>query len=194
MQALEDAELLDLLQLPEDHTEFKRAVRILFDTYKDRIIALIRNIHPLQEADLNDILNQSFSAFLHNVRSGKFKGESSIYTYLGGIAKIMLHSFKREKEKEKLLLQRVIARAREDVAFSPESIYLRKELQIQVQKLLQQLGEPCFTVLRLWSKNYKFEEIAERTGLKSPDVARVTKLRCIKKLGKLIKEHPELLN
>ena len=51
-----------------------------------------------------------------------------------------------------------------------------------IKQLLGQLGEPCKSLLLDYGEGYNSEELAEKYGYKSSDVARVRVSKCKKRL------------
>lgn len=144
-----------------------------------------------QEA-AKDIMQEAMIALFENVRSGRFKGESKLSTYLYGIARrLWLNRLKRAKlEHEKLDKLQVQVRA-EDI---PNRRIDAGNLAV-IQKLLNQLGVACRTVLidSIYF-GYDMTAIARKMSFSNEQVARNKKHRCLKKLKQLIQEKPELLH
>ena len=144
-----------------------------------------------QEA-AKDIMQEAMIALFENVRSGRFKGESKLSTYLYGIARrLWLNRLKRARlEHEKL--DKLPA---EINAEAIPSRLLDKSSLTAIRKLLNQLGEACQTVLidSIYF-GYDMTAIARKMSFSNEQVARNKKHRCLKKLKQLIQEKPELLH
>lgn len=76
----------------------RRAEEELFVRYRPRILRAVR--YSLGREDCEDLANEISMAALHNLRQGKFTGESLLGTYIYGITKNMIASYLRGKKPE----------------------------------------------------------------------------------------------
>lgn len=144
------------------------------------------------EADAQDVMQEAMLAFFENVRSGAFRGESKVGTYLYSIARFnwLNQRKKRERRREKEQL----------AAPDPGSMVTRLSLdsgngRSQMTGLFARLGTDCQRVL-LDSIYYGqgMKQIAKKMGYENEQVARNKKYTCLKKLKTLIQERPQLLD
>ncbi|MEM9260812.1 MAG: sigma-70 family RNA polymerase sigma factor [Bacteroidota bacterium] len=144
------------------------------------------------DADAQDVMQEAMLAFFENVRSGAFRGESKVATYLYAIARFnwLNQRKKRERRREKEQL----------AAPLPGSKVTRLSLEsglglARMTELFARLGENCQRVL-LDSIYYgsDMQKIAKNMGYENEQVARNKKYTCLKKLKTLIREHPHLLD
>ena len=132
-------------------------------------------------ADAADVYQQSFTIFYFNVRDGKFTGmKSSIRTYIFAIGKNLLNKLAQEKP-----LSEPIDDVKEsDLPFG--TIFDRYEAthrQEMVGAILEDLGEPCKTILtKYYFENFSMESIASWFGYKTAAVAKKKKCECLAKI------------
>lgn len=191
----QEAKLLDRLKLQEDSLEFRKACNLLYANYKERIAGLVRKKHSLEEDDITRITHQTLASFLQNVRSGQYREEAEIFHYMASIADHIVYSFFRLKKRDKLHIESLLLQPPHNVHIeTPEYIYLQKERVDQINDMLEKLGERCRELLRLWMNGDAFSDIAIHMGFKTEGVARVMKLKCLRKLEDLLPAYPDLQN
>ncbi len=141
--------------------------------------------------DVSDVMIESFIIFERNLRYNKFKGESSLTTYYYSIAK-MYWLNKAKKQNLKIVKESSEMFNLKDIQ-NPELIFIDNESKKNLDKILSLLTEKCKGVLKYWSQDYTFSEIAKKLNLGSEGSVRKQKFYCLKKLAMHIKEHPELI-
>lgn len=147
---------------------------------------IFQRCESMEEAE--DALYEAIAAFIMNVRKGSFKGDSAISSYLISISRnIWYKKYKRmqlHKNWEEGEIQNQPNRYEENVLTND----LKKGLDI----LLGTLKEKCRNVLRLWAMSYSMDEITEKLGISSSQVAMNKKNLCLKELRNTIAEKPQL--
>lgn len=144
------------------------------------------------EADAQDVMQEAMLAFFENVRSGAFRSESKVATYLYAIARLIWL-----KKRKKTAWRREKEQA---ITPDPGSLVTRISLESgndlsRMTALFARLGSDCRRVL-LDSIYYGngMRKIAEKMGYENEQVARNKKYTCLKKLKILIRESPQLLD
>ncbi len=177
-----DAELISNLVTDEETTASLKYL------YRENFTFLSRYIinNSGSEQDAEDIFQEVMVAFIHLLKAGKFRGESSIKTFLFSLNKnIWLNELKRrgraaarEEKYEKKL-------NREEI-----TVDLNMELQQTKQQLMQTidaLGENCKKILLLfYFENRSMKEIVEELPYENEQVVRNKKSKCLKKLESLV--------
>ncbi len=136
--------------------------------------------------DAEDIFQEVIVAFINLVKGNKFRGESSVKTFLFSLNKNMwLNELKRRNR----------AMTREE---KYERISLKEEATIDVKMELQQtkgelmkaiheLGENCKKILLLYYfENRSMKEIVTALPYENEQVVRNKKSKCLKKLEGLV--------
>lgn len=154
---------------------------------KERIIRVLIKM-GMDEEEANDIFHDGIITLDHSICAGKFRGESSIDTYLYSICKFLCLNQWRKKRKMLYIEDiTIIPGALENI--SSNSLlddFIRAEEKTIIDKLLHEVGEICQKVLKLWQLNYSMEEISSIIGLSSPQMAKKKRFMCHKKLMLLI--------
>lgn len=156
----------------------------LYQTYREEFIHWTRWKFNCKEADSIDVFQETMIAFYENVVNDKItEFRSSVKTYLFAIGRnILLKRFRDEKgQTEELeVLTNVASKLQID-----DSINLN-ERQKAITELLQELGEPCKTLLQLfYYQRFSTKSIAKTMDYKNESVVKNQKVRCIKRLRKI---------
>ncbi len=143
-------------------------------------------------SDAEDIFQEVVLSFIEVVKKGRFRGESSISTFVYALIR---HSWLNELKKRsstRLREQRYEkGKVREDPDVS-QIISGREERQL-LMKLVEELGERCKTVLlAYYYENLPVKDILLRTDFDNEQVVRNKKYKCLKQLTELIKVQPGL--
>lgn len=144
-----------------------------------------------------DIFQEGLTRTILNIREGKFRRESSLYTYLNSTCRnICLKELAKHRHTE----------ITKDVEEEEENDNL--EMVGALAKMVNKLDKNCQTIIDLRfnltaqnqmenpeeaRKSLPFEEIAEKTGLSTAN-ARQRFKRCLDKLRELVMQNPELNN
>jgi RNA polymerase sigma-70 factor (ECF subfamily) len=165
-------------------TEIYRAYR------NDFIYWAVRN-YGITEEIARDVYQMAVVIFYENIRSGKLTQlQSSAKTYLFGIGK--------NKVMEELASQRKAQKLQENFRYEPlpaDSNEEKEELFKILEVALNELGEPCRTVLDLYYyKNYGIDQIAEALNYKGNDSAKTQKYKCLTRLKKIFARQKEVKN
>ncbi len=152
--------------------------------YREEVLRMVLAKQGSVE-DAEDVFQDGIAHLIMNVRKGKFRGESSLKTYLTVICKnLWFYKFNRRVKLQSIKTELPTNELDEE---SPEQLLLFKEKTERVKQLLAQLGSPCQEILTLWSLHYSMKEIAVRTGYKNEGTMRKKKHQCMQKLIKLVK-------
>jgi RNA polymerase sigma factor (sigma-70 family) len=136
--------------------------------------------------DAEDVFQDTLILFDRQIREGNFKGDSTWTTYFVGIAKWRWVSVKRKFGRDTELkiehftvqVESVEARAIEDE---------KREL---IDNILTKIGERCKTLLKLYKLSFSMEEIAQKMGLSSSEMAKKNAYECRKKFKDFVVENP----
>ena len=167
----------------------ERALQDLYVANRAGILAFIKK-NQGEEAEAKDVLQDAIVACYDNIKTGKFKGQSTIRSYLYSIARfIWLNRLKRKQREIQLLEQESIVDIQEDHL----SVLLEGEKEQQVRELFAKLGSQCSDLLiDAIYYNYSMKEIAERMTYENEQVVRNKKYKCLKRLKELLEQQPQL--
>lgn len=141
-----------------------------------------------REQEFEDIFQDSIAHLIMNVRRGKFKGDSTISTYLISICKNLWLNKSRKEVRHREILS-ALSTEESTSPKTPEDIMLFQERTELFNTLIEQTGEACRKVLSLWSLSYSMDEIAKQTGYKNAAIVRKKKHNCLQRLIELVRKH-----
>lgn len=170
------------------------AIRLIYKTQYTSIKKMVYSFrNTMLEPD--DIFQEGLTRTILNIRACKFRGESSLATYLNSVCrniclKILAH------HNPILLEENLIIEETDD-----DNYY---DLLTFINKIKNQLGNSCREIIDLRfrqseevretgdtnNKLYDFDEIAEKLCISS-DNARQRFKRCLDQLRELVFAHPE---
>ena len=148
-----------------------------------------QNKGNLQDAE--DIFQDAVIVFDRSIRSNKYRGTSSLKAYFFSICKLSWMNRLRKNKKIHLVADH--SKFDRNDTDSPESLFVNDERKQMLTAIVDQLGEKCAKIIKLWQLSYSMEEIAKKTGASSALIARKSKYRCMKSLLKLIDNRSDLI-
>lgn len=152
-----------------------RHVARIYELYRGEFIGYARRCFSLDRAAAEEIYQASFIALYENIRRGKLTGLSvSLKTYLFRIARNKILNARRDAGGKNEQLPEAFA---DNVS---DEWTTRQEI---VYRTVQQMQEPCSTVLTLfyWERK-SMQEIARAMNYAGAQVAKNRKLACMRKL------------
>ncbi len=183
-----DAELLESLRTGKN---VDQAIRNLYKYHFDSLGWYVMNNNGSRQ-DAEDIFQDVVVTFIDLVQKNKFRGESSVKTFLFSLNRYAwLNELKRRgralAREEKF--ERMQDRTTEDVS----SVMAGRESSAGILQLVEQLGETCKKILLLfYYEEYSMKQILEHMHYENEQVVRNKKYKCIKQLEQMIEQNPTL--
>jgi RNA polymerase sigma factor (sigma-70 family) len=167
-------------------------VRHLYDQYFESVIAQICQNGGTRE-DGADIFQEAVLVLIEKVKSGQFRGDSSLKTFLSAIARnLWLHELRTRFRRNK---RENVYMTGEDKSDEIKELYADSQASDQLLKMLDQVGNPCKQILTgFYFEEKSMKELLSEFNYENEQVLRNRKSRCMKKLKELIKANPGLLN
>jgi len=183
-----DQELLELLKSGDG---IDAAVRYLYRSHFDFLGIYVQQ-HSGSVQDAEDVFQEVVVAFIDLVHHNKFRGESSIKTFLFALNRnIWLNELKKRQRSAIREMKFENAKPVEDEAIS-EYIVAREGRQL-VMDLVNKLGTTCQQILvAFYYQNLSMSEILSQLNYENEQVVRNKKYKCMKKLEELIAADPIL--
>lgn len=181
----------ELLLNIETGRGLEEAARQLYAEYFDSLAGYVQYNSGSRE-DAEDIFQEVVVSFINLVQKGKFRGESSVKTFLYSMNRhLWLNELKRRGR----------AQAREEKYEQAQVTDLGdvvdqmtdRESGERLMQVVDALGEPCRKILLLYYfENMPMKQIVEHTDYENEQVTRNKKYKCLKKLGEMLDEDPVL--
>lgn len=184
-----DTELIEAIKA--GGTSRQRAIRYIYNTkgFSQKIIQFVKaNSGNMQDGQ--DMFHEGIIVLDKNIRQDKFRGDSSLSSYLYSICRFLWMNQIRKKAKVDYTEDN--QRLDEVEVENPESMTVTDERKKILNFVVSQLGERCQKILEMWKLSYSMEEIAEKLGFSSAAMARKNKYRCHKSLMKYLEKHPDM--
>ncbi len=182
-----DAQILAMIT--QDPDSRKKAIECIYqrDTLKSRVASYVIK-HGGQKTDVLDIFHDGIVVLDRNIRTGKFRSESSIEGYLYSICRFLWNNQKRKQNK----IVHETSHAKTET-LTPEISLIDTEKKTILRQALALLDDSCRLILKLWKLSYTMEEIAGQLSLSSARMAKKYRYRCMKKLMIALKARPDIL-
>lgn len=165
-----------------------KEIATFYDRYKKDFVRWAIRKFPVTKDDALDIFQDTMIALLKNIKQGKIeKFDYSVKSYLYAIGRnLLLNKVKFEKRFDNEIDESTAGKIAHQVVFFSDNADHNTRV---VDQLLHKLGEPCYTILKLfYYHNYSLESVAREIGSKTANVARAQKARCIKSLKEMFLE------
>ncbi len=142
--------------------------------------------YGLTEEDALDAYTDAYLAVIDHIKSGRFRGESSIKTYLSRIFRNKCVDKARRNATMKVDWVEEFPDLRDESRNFLQTIISREELK-GVRKKLALLNEKCREMLLMSAEGYSPLEIAQKLNLATARSASSQRYKCLEKLKKMMK-------
>jgi RNA polymerase sigma factor (sigma-70 family) len=185
---INDSELLGDLRSGDRIAD---AIKTIYRSYFDSLGWYVMNNNGNRQ-DAEDIFQEVVVSFIDLVQKNKFRGESSIKTFLFALNR---HAWLNELKKRGRTLKREekYQKGQDLIEANVADIMIDREERGQIVYLLEQLGDTCKKILLLfYYENLSITEILDNLHYENEQVVRNKKSKCLKQLEQMISEKPEL--
>jgi len=158
--------------------------RVLKHVYQhlDLIVSYVKKNSGTTD-DAHDLFQDAVIVFHRNVVKEEFELTSSISTYLFGICRRMWYN--KLKAKNKMAIDTFEMEDNEQIESFEYELPLSQDVELidRIDKALEDLGEPCKSLLQMfYFKKLSQEQIKEELDYNSSQVVRQQKYRCLKRI------------
>lgn len=153
-----DSQLLDVIK--EDS---QQALSEIYDRYWNKLILVAANLLDSEE-DAEECVQNVFMSLWR--RRADLKLTHTLATYLAVSVKYQSLSVMSRRHRERIKSQGAFSKLIEVYADSPESEYIAKELQLQIERSINNLPPQCRLVFQLRREHDKnVKEISAEMGI-----------------------------
>ena len=183
-----DQEIVEALKREKD---VNLTVRYLYHTHFDALANYIRT-NSGNEEDAEDFFQETLVVFIKVVKQGKFRGDSSIKTFLYAVMRnLWLNELKRRNNA--LVRETSYYEHSEQKEDHVHELVQENETSRQILAFFAQLGNNCKKIMIMYYyQEMSMKDIAQAMNYDSEQVARNTKYKCSKKLTDLLNSNPTL--
>jgi RNA polymerase sigma factor (sigma-70 family) len=168
-----------------------KAIKNIYRSYFDSLGWYVMNNNGSRE-DAEDIFQEVVINFIDLVQKNKFRGESSIKTFLFSLNR---HIWLNELKKRGRALKREekYQSGQEAEEKDITGLITDREERKQIMLLVDQLGDTCKKILlSFYYDNLSMKEILDKLHYENEQVVRNKKYKCLKQLEQLIAANPSI--
>jgi RNA polymerase sigma factor (sigma-70 family) len=181
-----DEELVEAIQ---DKNMREQAIGQLYQEHAEITRSFIKGKGGTEQ-DADDIFQETIISFIEVIQKGKFRGESSIRTFLISIAKHLWYNEIRRRQRASNR-ETLYESGRDSEESGVSEMIQDREMKMQLSQLLSGLGESCRKILELfYYENLSMKEIVLQMHYENEQVVRNKKYKCLQQLTGKIKENP----
>ncbi|MCP9754565.1 RNA polymerase sigma factor [Lacihabitans sp. CCS-44] len=181
----------EILVKLKSNTELNTCLQYLYKEYFGFLKNMVLNNSGTKE-DAEDVIQETFLAFVQIVQNDKFKGESSLKSFLYAVAKnIWLGKLKKQKAEFRRANIWVEANPKfeEDIQ---EQLNKNEALDL-ISNVLSTLGSVCKVILqKFYYEELSLKEILAFTDFENDQVLRNKKAKCMKSMTEKLNQQPHL--
>jgi RNA polymerase sigma factor (sigma-70 family) len=185
-----DQELVMYLKSGERMDE---VIRSMYRNYFDSLSWYVMNNNGSSQ-DAEDIFQEVIVTFISLVQKDKFRGESSVKTFLFSLNR---HAWLNELKRRGRALAREekYEKGQERVEADTSQYMADRENKNAVISLVSKLGDACRQILLLfYYENWPMKKILETMHYENEQVLRNKKYKCLKQLEQMLEANPTLKN
>ncbi len=183
-----DQELIETLK--KEHIS-DIAIKFLYRSYYHGLSGYIKQ-NQGSEQDAQDIFQEVIVTFIEIVKNDKFRGDSSIKTFLFTLNK---YSWLNELKKRGRVLLREEKYGNENAPDEKDVSHLliAREAKSLIMGMMDKLGDVCKKILiAYYYENLSMKEILPLVNYENEQVLRNKKYKCLKSLEQLLTADPAL--
>lgn len=182
-----------VIQSLRSGNNFDAVIKYLYKTHYKKVLAYIIQ-NSGNDADAEDIFQDVIVTFIELVKQEKFRGESSISTFLHAMSRnIWLNELKKRGRSH--LRDEKFEKGKEAIDEDVSKYLINREMRMQVMDLIGKLGETCKKILlAYYYDNLSMKEILQQLEYENEQVVRNKKYKCLKELQLVFASKPGLAN
>ncbi|MEK6479102.1 sigma-70 family RNA polymerase sigma factor [Catalinimonas sp. 4WD22] len=168
----EDQQIVDQIKSGNEES-----IVAVYQAHRNGFIQWAQSTYQADEPTAADAFQDAVICLHHNITRGKLETlTSSLKTYLFAIGKNIL----RKKLQRESVLDKDEDWMIENLHAEPLDNFATSDRQHFVANLMETIGEPCKTILKLfYFKGFSMGAIAKAMDYKNENVAKTQKLRCL---------------
>jgi RNA polymerase sigma factor (sigma-70 family) len=184
-----DTEIVSNLKTGQSMEE---AIKCLYRDHFNTLSWYVMNNNGSRQ-DAEDIFQEIMVTFIDMVQKNKFRGESTIKTFLYSLNR---HSWLNELKRRGRAMVREEKFEKGRVHQEPDTADLiaDREDKLEIARLVNSLGESCRRILHLfYYQNLSMREITGQMHYENEQVVRNKKYKCLKQLEQILNKNPQLM-
>ena len=190
MSKKDDEQLLKWMT-SQSYEDREKAFVFIYRNYYKGIASYILQQQGSAE-EIEDIFQDAMIVLYNQVQKNAFRRDSTIKTYLYGICRNIWYK-KLSKKRPQVQLEGLTAT--ETMDLNMDQLLIGNEREQLIYRLLKLVGEECVQLLKLfYYDNFSMKQIRAHMQLTSEQVAKNKKMKCLKKMRKIVSEDVEYVD
>jgi RNA polymerase sigma factor (sigma-70 family) len=187
-RTFDDATLLQALRSNANPDE---AIRHLYRTQYNLTKIYIQQ-NSGSEEDAEDIFQEVICSFIDIVKKDKFRGESSVSTFLYALTRNTWLNELKKRDRAKIRDEK-FEKQKDTTGPDVSHFIANRETNNQLMQLVNSLGETCKQILlAFYFENLAMKDILKNLAYENEQVVRNKKYKCLKQLEQTITSNPQL--
>jgi RNA polymerase sigma factor (sigma-70 family) len=187
-RTVDDATLLQALRSNANPDE---AIRHLYRTQYNLTKIYIQQ-NSGSEEDAEDIFQEVICSFIDIVKKDKFRGESSVSTFLYALTRNTWLNELKKRDRAKIRDEK-FEKQKDTTGPDVSHFIANRETNNQLMQLVNSLGETCKQILlAFYFENLAMKDILKNLAYENEQVVRNKKYKCLKQLEQTITSNPQL--
>ncbi len=183
-----DTALLQLLKSNESPDE---GIKYLYRSQYTVTKAYI-NQNNGSDQDAEDIFQEVIVTFIELVKKDKFRGESSVATFLYAITRNTWLNELKKRGRSKLRDEK-FEKAKDSTEMDISHLIVNREIKRQLMQVVDSLGDTCKKILlAFYFENLAMKDILKTMQYENEQVVRNKKYKCLKQLEQMMTAQPQL--
>jgi RNA polymerase sigma factor (sigma-70 family) len=167
------------------------AIRHLYRTQFHLTMAYIKKNNGSDE-DAEDIFQEVVLTFIDLVKKDKFRGESTVSTFLYALTRNTWLNELKKRGRTKIRDEK-FEKAKDTIGPDVSNYLVNREMKAQLMNVVESLGETCKKILvAFYFDNLAMKEILNLLNYENEQVVRNKKYKCLKQMEQLIVGKPNL--
>jgi RNA polymerase sigma factor (sigma-70 family) len=144
------------------------------------------------EEDAEDIFQEVICSFIDIVKKDKFRGESSVSTFLYALTRNTWLNELKKRDRAKIRDEK-FEKQKDTTGPDVSHFIANRETNNQLMQLVNSLGETCKQILlAFYFENLAMKDILKNLAYENEQVVRNKKYKCLKQLEQTIMSNPQL--
>ncbi len=180
-----------LLQALRSNVNPDEAIRHLYRTQYNLTKIYIQQ-NSGSEEDAEDIFQEVICSFIDIVKKDKFRGESSVSTFLYALTRNTWLNELKKRDRAKIRDEK-FEKQKDTTGPDVSHFIANRETNNQLMQLVNSLGETCKQILlAFYFENLAMKDILKNLAYENEQVVRNKKYKCLKQLEQTITSNPQL--
>jgi RNA polymerase sigma factor (sigma-70 family) len=192
MQVIRDYSDPEIIAAVKSDRETDAAIGFIYRNYYRSLESYVINNNGSKD-DAADLIQETLVAFIDIVRQNKFRGESSVKSFLYSVLRNLWLSEMRKRNNAGNR-NRVFEKGKDAEEEGMVKELVKKEYQQSILDFFEKLGEKCKQLLLfVYYEDLSMKEIADKMPeYENEQVLRNKKYKCMKSLERMIHENQDL--